>query len=266
MMVSSTQSPISFPWMNANIALSAYIGLYINRPWEGWIKSNNNVDRNPISDEIIALYIASMTSYTLFATFNQIEYTLSPERVTAYGWGYLPDPRGPYFYAALLLVAVTVAKVFKEYELNQPPPLEADDALNRAPAHHHPAPVLTTMDKFIVVASNATPYLMVITNIVVTIIQIRRGNSSAWIKLAFISITLIDITSWKPKYYTWYLNTILGYPVTAAALCYGNDTIRINIIWNLALSNPTIRKTIVEPLENKLIQILGLEGEEEDDN
>jgi hypothetical protein len=266
MAVSSTQAAITLPWMNAKNAFAAYSGLHINSYWEGWINSNNNVDRKPISDEISAAWITGIASYTLFTSFSQIEYTLlSPERVTADAYGYFPDPRGPYFYAALLLAALTVAKVFKEYELNQPPPLEADNAFSRAPAHHQPPPALTTMDKFIVVVSKATPYLMIITNIAVTIIQIRRGASSAWIKLAFISITLIDITPWKPKDYKWYIDTVLGYPAAAAALYYGNDTTRLNILCQIAFSHKIVREMILEPYMNWLQNILGSSAEDSDD-
>jgi hypothetical protein len=262
MAVSSIRSAITFPWMNEKNVFAAFSGLYINSSWEGWTKDDNKVDQEPISDAWSASWATSMVSYSLFAAFSQIEQTLSPERVTAYGWGYLPDPRGPYFYAALLLVALNISKIFKECELNQPPPLESDTPFSRAPAHHQPAPAPTTMDKFVVVVSKATPYLMIITNIAVTIIQIRRGNSSAWIKLTFIGITLIDITSWMPKTYRWYLNTVLGYPIAAGAIYYADNYTRFNIIFNLVLSN----KTLVKMAENYLPNILGISAEEDEED
>jgi hypothetical protein len=265
MAVSATRSVTIPTWINEKNVFAAFNGLGINSPWEGWIKSASKVDRDPISDGMTACYVTSMVSYCLFATFSRIEFVLSPERITPYGWGYFPDPRGPYFYAALLLVVLNTAKIFKEFELNQPPPLEADNPFSRAPAHHQPPPALTTMDKFIVVVSNATPYLMIITNIAVTIIQIRRGDSAAWIKLTFIGITLIDITSWKPKKYRWYLDTILGYPLCAGALYYGNNNIRLNILYNLASSNKTI-VNMVKKLENYVQNSVGYSAEEDEED
>jgi hypothetical protein len=178
--------------------------------------------------------------------------------VTTYAWGFFPDPRGPYFYAALLLVILNAAENYAEIvkELNRPSSLEEDSQAN-PPTESAP----TGMDKFLVVVSKATPYLMIITNIAVTIIQIRKGETSAWITLAFTGITFIDTTSWKSKEYTWYLNTVLGYPVAAAALYYANNISRLKILFKLAISNQTLMKVSEwlkakrEELENRLLKL-----------
>ncbi len=254
MAVSANRFPVP-SWINANNALSAYNGLHINSPWEGWVKSINRPDRKPISDELRAVWIITMTNYCLFTAFSHIESILSPERVTVNGWELIPNLRGPYFYAALVLTAVSAMKVYKEFELNQPPPLEADALPSKSKAHQ-PKLEFTTFDKCIVMASNATPYLMIITNIAVTIIQIRSGNSSAWVKLGFISITLIDITSFKPENYVWFLNTVLDYPVKAAAFYYGDRNFRLNILFNLAIRTQTVNEWIIQPLQARIIKIL----------
>jgi hypothetical protein len=240
-------------WINEKNALTAYKGLHLNRSWEAWIISNNRVDQKPISNRSTARTTAYFVGYSLFTTFNHVEYILSPARVAPYGSGYFPDPRGPYFYAALLLYVLNAAKFIKEYKSNLPSLLEADSQLSKAPVNNSPIP--TGMDKFLVVVSKATPYLMIITNIAITIIQIRRGDTSAWITLAFTGITLIDITSWKPKEYRWYLNTVLGYPVAAAAIYYANNLFRIKIIFNLVLSNQTLMEMIAEPFKENLSEL-----------
>ncbi|HSW70361.1 MAG TPA: hypothetical protein VLH77_00080 [Gammaproteobacteria bacterium] len=246
MAVAPTGSVNISTWINEKNALAAYNGLRLNRFWESWIKSDNCLNQNPYSNILSAGIVTGFVSLSLFGTFNRIEHALSPERVTAYAKGWFPDPRGPYFYAALLLIVLNAAKVFKEVK-NQPPPEEKSQA-QLIPSPKQPVP--TGMDKFLVVVSQATPYLMIITNIAVTIIQIHRGDSSARTTLAFTLITLIDITRLKPTEYAWYRDTVLVYPVAAAALYYANNTNRFTIAFtlalNFALSRPTVQKKITE--------------------
>lgn len=214
-------------WINKQNADAAYRGLYLNRFWESCIKS----DLKPFS----RVHTACFASYALFTTFNQIEYRLSPDRVTPYGRGFIPDPCGPYFYTAFLLAALNSTKLFMEFV-----------SKTDKPSSEKPAP-LTTVDRCFVVISKATPYLMIITNIAVTIFQIRQGDCSAWITLAFTGITLINTTPWKPTKYEWYRATALGCPVSAAAFYYADNKPRSIIIilaLDLAFSHETSRKKI----------------------
>jgi hypothetical protein len=234
--------------INEKNALAAYNGLHLNRIWEIWVKSDNSAAQNPGSNSYPPKLVTLFVSYCLFTTFNRVEHSLSPERVTPYARGWFPDPRGPYFYAALFLAVLNAAKFYREAN-NQPPPEEKSESQAKNPPTES-AP--TGMDNLLVVASKATPYLMIITNIAVTIIQIRRGNSSAWITLAFTGITFIDTTSWKPNEYRWYLNTVLGYPVAAATIYYAHNIFRLKIIFKLAISNQTLMGVIAAPFEEKL--------------
>lgn len=236
-------SLMSSSWITEKNALSAYSGLHLNRPWETWIITN----QEPISKKILGRIVI----IDILSTFSQVEYVLSSDRVTAYAKGFFPDPRGPYFYVALLLVVLnateTIAEIVKENNLKRSSSPDGVEASN-PPAETPP----TKMNRFLVVVSQTTPYLMIITNIAVTIIQIQRGDTSAWIKLALTGITLIDITSWKPKEYRWYLDTVLGCPFAAGAIYYSNNLSRINIIFNLALSNQTLQKMIEETFKEEL--------------
>lgn len=206
-------------WINGENTLAAYRSLYLNRFWERWIKTDNSGKQTPISDVFVAVFAAgintSFTSYCLFSSFNHIEHGLSPERINPYAKNWLPNPRGPYFYAALLLTVLNTAKIF------------ADNIPMLSPRE--------AIDKFLVGVARVTPYLMIIANIAVTIIQISRGESSAWVTLAVIGITWIDTTSWKPAKYDWYLNTVLGNAVPAGALYYADNELRKSIISQVAL-------------------------------
>jgi hypothetical protein len=251
----STGSVTISTLINGENALAAYKGLHLNRYWENLVIRDNTANQQPISSAVIP---TCLVTYALFTTFNQIETTLFPERVTDYAWGFFPDPRGPYFYAALLLAVLNGAKFFNEAN-NQPP---SEKKSQEQAAQSSPFAM-----KCLVVVSKATPYLMIITNIAVTIIQIQRGDSSAWATLAFTGITLIDIAPLKPKNYAWYRDTVLGYPVTAVAFYYADNemrwTITKRLAWGYALSNPTIRKMIEERLEEFKITMEALKQEME---
>jgi hypothetical protein len=234
----STGSVTISTWVNKENALAAYEGLPLNRFWENWVKSDNNVNRVPLSDGATAGFLTCFASFKLFTTFNRVEHKLSPERV-AYVWGFFPDLQGPYFYAALLLAVLNGAKFFKEYESNQPPLKKKSQAQTTQSAP-------TVIDKL----SSATPYLMIITNIAVTIIQIRSGDASAYVTLACTVITLIDITPLSSIKYAWFRDTVLAYPVAFTALYYSDNLKRILIIFDLAIkiafSNEAVQKKVTE--------------------
>ena len=106
-------SLMSSSWITEKNALSAYRGLHLNRLWEDWIIT----DQEPIYKKILA----RIAIVDILSTFSQVEYVLSPERVTSYAKGYFPVILGgPYFYAALLLVilnaAETSAEIIKEFK------------------------------------------------------------------------------------------------------------------------------------------------------
>ena len=112
------------------------------------------------------------------------------------------------------------------------------------------------MNRFLVVVSKATPYLMIIANICYD----RHSDTPGAIHrlgshLGFTGITLIDITSWKPKEYRWYLNTILGYPVAAGAIYYSNNLSRLKIIFNLAISNQTLTKLVEKTFSKQISEL-----------
>lgn len=219
-------------WVNEKNAVAAYNGLYQNRVWQSWIITNKG-------NRTSWFFIDAIRAYNLFTTFSRVENNLSSERVS--NDGYFPDPRGPYFYVALLLVVLNVAKSIKSTKAQLKEEERAKQNPDTVPLKQ---PVPTVMDQFLVVVSQATPYLMIITNIAVNSIQIQRGESSAWIELAFTGITLIDSTSWKSENYAWYRDTVLGYPVAAAVFYYANNRLRFNIICIEAIKIQIVQKLI----------------------
>jgi hypothetical protein len=228
MAVASTGSATVSTWINEKNAFAAFSGLLQNKIWETQIISNSQVDQNPGSNGTSAFW----TTLSLFMAFSRVEHILSPERVTA---GFFPDSRGPYFYTALLLVVLNTAKFSKDQIV-----------INIRKITGKQVDYPPIMDRFLVVVSQATPYLMIITNIAMTVIEISSGDSSAWVKLAFTGTSLVNITVGKPKDYTWFLNTVLGCPVAATAFYYADNKHRFVVVCAAVFSTQTVQKTIQE--------------------
>lgn len=229
-------------WINKENALAAYKGLVLNRYWASWVGWNNHpIYRCEVSFSPYAAWTIYQLGKGLFATFNDVKQTLSPERVTSYGGNYVP----------LVFIALNAAKVFKDY--------------SSVPVKDNPLPTQPAkegiMDKVLVTIWKATPYLMIMTNIAMTSIQIQKGDSTACVTLAFAGITLIDLTNLRMStHYLWYRNVVLEGSVAAVALYYSNNTNRLNIIHysaptiitEIVLKSQTLYQVMREPLVEAL--------------
>ncbi len=229
-------------WINKENALAAYKGLVLNRYWASWVGWNNHpIYRCGVSFSPYAAWTIYQLGKGLFATFNDVKQTLSPERVTSYGGNYVP----------LVFIALNAAKVFKDYSSV---PVK-DNSLPTQPAKEG---ILGTV---LVVVWKATPYLMIMTNIAMTIIQVQRGDSTACITLAFAGITLIDLANLRRSTRNlWYRNVVLEGSVAAVAFYYSNNTNRLNIIrysaptisLGIALTSQTVYQVMKKPLVKAL--------------
>jgi hypothetical protein len=249
----------SLPWTNETLAMESFHGLKMNRYWNGWIKTNNNPERKPISTELRAGWVAFGVFSQLFKNFSEFEKSLSSTAPTHFGQDYVPNPLGPYFYGALFFVALSAHKIMTEYEWNKPPELGYDlgGALARSKTREPYIP--SRFDNVVEVAWQVTPYLMVITNIALTAFEIRNGDNKAWIKLFVTGVTLIDISSWKPEGFSWYLTVFARYPIEAAALFYSDNWERFYILLGWVGTEPVI------PYMNKLVECIKKSQERSDE-
>ena len=95
------------------------------------------------------------------------------------------------------------------------------------------------MDKFLVVIWKATPYLMLITNVALIILDLRKNIVIGMVSLATAGISLIDLTHWKPKDFGWYLDVGVRVPLNIATMYY-HQPLRVPIILGWALE-PRVR-------------------------
>jgi hypothetical protein len=225
--------------INQENALAAYKGLLLNRSWISWVEwDNHSIYRSLISYSPYAAWITYSLSQSLFRTSNEVEQILSPARVTSI--------KGPYYYTASALAVLNGAKVFKDYWSGQVKDKQsAKEGM---------------MGTVLVLVWKATPYL-IIANIATTIIQVQRGDSTAYVTLAFTGITLLDLTTLKMSTnYQWYRNVVLESSVAAAAFYYSNNTNRLNIIrysapkiiTGIVLTSQTVYQVMRKPLVNGL--------------
>jgi len=244
-MAASTGSVTLSTWTNQEIAIAAYRGLLLNRRWESWVGWYNSPLYTILVTSVpcagYAVWITCKLSQSLFTTFNAIEHTLSPARITPID---APNVKGHCYYTALAFVALNGAKAFSDY---WSVPV---DSLPKEPVKEG------IMGQLLVVVWKTTPYLMIIANIAMTVIQVQSGNASALVTVAFASITFIDLTVKKSANYLWYRDVVLESSVAIAALYYSNSTNRSTIIYfsapriiiGVVLTSQTVYKFMKKPL------------------
>ena len=158
-------------------------------------------------------------AFAIPVSFSNLESTLTPARVTHFAKGWIPDPKGRFFLIATSLLALNTLKFFKDMS-NEP---------EWVPRRKARAPVKNQANDFLAVVWRATPYLMIITNIAVTVLQIYQGSSAEWVTLAVTGVTLLSITNLVPQSFNRYLNQC-GIPIDLAAFWYGDRYMRGSII------------------------------------
>lgn len=181
-------------------------------PWiTNFVQWNANVACN--SATVITCWFFFLRIMDASFSFSALESALTPARVTHFEEGWIPNPKGPYFLIAALLVALNATKFLKEM-MNKSDIEEETDSFT---------------DRFLAVVWKATPYLMIITNLVVAALHIYKGHSEYWITLAVTGVTLLPITNLMPKSFNRYLDNA-GFPIDAAAFWFGDYYMRRSII------------------------------------
>jgi hypothetical protein len=87
-----------------------------------------------------------------------------------------------------------------------------------------------TSEKLLIRVWRATPYLVLVTNIALTLLEMRHNCMKASVALAVTSITLLDLAKITPKSWGWYINPGLRIPMDLVALYYGSNKNRFYII------------------------------------
>ncbi|HEX4839557.1 MAG TPA: hypothetical protein VFU89_03845 [Rhabdochlamydiaceae bacterium] len=156
------------------------------------------------------------------ASFSNLESTLTPARVTHFAKGWVPDPKGRFFLITTSLLALNTLKFFKDMS-NEPKWIPKKEARTH---------VKNQANDFLAVVWRATPYLMIITNIAVTVLRIYQGGSAEWVTLAVTGVTLLPITNLMPESFSVCLS-MCGIPIDLAAFWYGDYDMRKSILIGL---------------------------------
>jgi|GEM_PF-1643898 len=242
----SVSSPLCDP---PTVAFAIHNGFYLNRSWVASIpwdagrnvtvqirdfafnKSKEILKKLPkdLAKELsqVPRRGAILLPYWLFfyramdiaSSFRNLESALVPTRVTHFAKGWFPNPKRSFFWIATSLFALNAIKFFKE-RANEPKWIPNISTEIR---------VKEEANDFLAVVWRATPYLMIITNIAVTVLQIYQGSSAQWVTLAVTGVTLLPITNLVPQSFNEYL-TMCGIPIDLAALWYGDSYMRTCII------------------------------------
>jgi len=101
----------------------------------------------------------------------------------------------------------------------------------------------TFVQKVQIAAWRMTPYLVLLTNIALTILELRVNRMKALVSLTVTVVTLLDLTSITNQSFNRYLNTVLRLPMDLVALYYGSNKNRFWIMLGWA-QVPLIRDPI----------------------
>ncbi|MBS0647829.1 MAG: hypothetical protein JSS10_01235 [Verrucomicrobia bacterium] len=120
----------------------------------------------------------------------------------------------------------------------------------------------TIPQKFLIHAWKAIPYIALITNIALTILELRSNCMKASVALAVTSITLLSFNQMIPKTWAWYINPGLRIPMDLVALYYGSNKNRFVILIGLAqlpiIKDPVMNFT--KPYTDRLMSYLRSNG------
>lgn len=83
----------------------------------------------------------------------------------------------------------------------------------------------------------ATPYLLLITNVALTVLECSQNPTKAILSFTFATLAAADHYKYLPEGISWLLNDVLPLPTATVALCYGSWTTRaiisVEIVANL---------------------------------
>lgn len=106
----------------------------------------------------------------------------------------------------------------------------------------------TYKNKFLITIWKATPYLVLLTNIALTIIELRVNRMKALVGLTVMAATMLNLTHIMPRSYARYLNPVIRFPMDLVALYYGSNKNRFTIVLGWA-QDPAVRNPIKERLK-----------------
>ncbi|HUD01902.1 MAG TPA: hypothetical protein VMR37_06210 [Rhabdochlamydiaceae bacterium] len=173
-------------------------GLFLTAPWKQRFIFDNAAQRRPMNG-IIEVVGAALPILTTLYKVRRLE---CPERLS-------------YSFWAVSGVACALC------------------ALNIAASevcHKNLSQVHGKKDKFLWVVWRVTPYLMMITNVALLIIEMRTRETKAITALATMGVSLLELTSLMPKSFNWYLAVGILIPVDVVALYYASNMNRFGII------------------------------------
>ncbi len=210
-MTAVATTPINPPqWTPANVTYGAHKGCFAVRLWTNLINYNNFEGHKPPLNWAIPV-IMGMSIFGSLARASDVFY---PELEL----GKSQDIFASGTSALIMLNMITIA---------------------RRQTHKKISEIPSTIDKFLVVVWKATPYVMLITNVALIILDLRKNIVIGMVSLATAGISLVDLTRWKPKDFDWYLDFGVRVPLNIATMYY-HQPLRAPIILGLAL-DPGIR-------------------------
>jgi hypothetical protein len=205
-------------WNMRNIVVAAFEGLHNNRIWEKIINYNNVSSRASLS-----LKSVMIVSFSICNVFRRAADVLScTKKMGHIENNFLADHQSLFIAGTGALMALNITAIFKHH------------------TNKNVSEVHSKMDSFLVIVWKATPYLMIVTNIALTIIDIRNNKIVGLVKLAVTGITLLDLTPWKSQSFDWYLDVGVRLPLDIVTLYYDKSyCILIVLGW---ASTPDIKK------------------------
>jgi hypothetical protein len=185
---------------------------------ESWGLSKQEIEEFlfPLFKKLAYVYpywLYFLRAMSISSSFGELENTLTRARMTHLASGWIPNPKESFFLVAAFLVAVNTMHFFKEVGKEQ---IE-----NQTP------PSFT--NRLLAFVWKATPYLIIITNIAITALQIYQGFSMDWLTLVATGVTLLPLTNLMPDSFSVYLYGCTT-PIDAAAFWYGDSYARMYII------------------------------------
>ena len=217
----STTSIKPIQWTPADVTYGAHKGFLAARVWANLINYNNFEGKKPPHNWTAAI----ITGMNIFGSLARASKAFSPEfKPGKLQDNFFDNNLAEFFIGTVALIALNAITILRG---------QADKNVSEVPS---------TMDKFLVIVWKATPYLMLITNVALIILDLRKNIVIGMVSLAAVGISLIDLTRWRPKDFDWYLDVAVRVPLNIATMYY-HKPLWVPIIMGWAL-DPRVR-TIV---------------------
>jgi hypothetical protein len=206
-----TRSMIS-TWSPAAVSLPALNGFHRLRVWERMINHSSSNEPSPLLwRSVISVSVGLLlTQLTASDVLSPLAEKGNP------GALFFQNYESAFAVATFTLVVLNGITIFAG---------ETNKNVSDFPSQ---------LDQFRLAVWKTTPYLMLVTNIALLIIDIPQSKGLGLISLATAAITLIDLTSWKPEHFDWYLDVGFRVPLGIAVMYY-HENMRIPILIGFSL-------------------------------